>query len=94
MVDMANWDEVEAWIDEHAARGREYTVLVVNADASTETFPLVAVNEQAAYRVLDSMYMALNNGEQVYGRQLLDAVRVELLDYLTDATLASYSVVR
>lgn len=103
LVEFHTFEEAQDWIDKNIGTTREYTVLVHRQDGDAVAFPLMAMNEQLAYKQFDSMYMSLNNTGQVYPygvagggmtEKFTDAVRIELLDYLTDATLASYSVVR
>lgn len=100
-IDYTNWDEVEQYLDDKYGKLHEYTVIVYTSTDERFQFPLFAKDAQSAFKNFDAMYMQLCSTKQVYpytveggklDARIDDAVRIELLDYLSEEVLASYGV--
>lgn len=101
MVDFKNWDEVQAFVDDKYGKLLEYTVVAYDAEDERHVFPMFAKNQQGAFKNFDAMYLQACSTGQLYpyapdgsdlDRSIPGLRKVELLDYLSEEVLASYSV--
>lgn len=88
----------EEKIERILAQQREYRIQITHSDGTLEHRILYALREDGALKLFDDMFMSLHRCGKLLNAKtgteltedLSDVARLELLDYLSDAVLASY----